>query len=345
MRSRDDTARWGWLAAGGAMLLLLLGVHLSLGSTPISLAEAWRALAGEGGDVTRSILLDLRLPRALNGLLAGAGLAVAGLVLQTFFRNPLAGPSVLGISAGASLGVALVLLTGLGSWGMLSALTGGPLLGSLMAAATGGLASLLLILGIASRVRSPVVLLLIGLMIGYLSLALLSLIQYFAAPDELRSYLVWTFGSLGGLTRAQLPWLALPLLLAALWALRLHKALDLLLLGPDYARSMGLRPGHVRWQLILLAGGLTGLVTAFSGPIAFIGIAVPHLVRGLLSTARHAWLIPGCLLLGADLLLACDLLAKWPGSARSLPLNAVTSLVGAPVVILVILRQYRLQNA
>jgi iron complex transport system permease protein len=208
-------------------------------------------------------------------------------------------------------------------------------------AAIGALLALGIVLILATRLRSVIGLLLVGIMLGYLNLGLVALLQYFTNPGQLRQFLAWTYGSMGGVSLDQAGLLALIVVPLLLWAVLLSRPLDLNLLGEDYAFTMGLEMRRYRWQFLVIAGILTGTLTAFNGPVAFIGLATPHVARSLSGTSRHAVLTPASILLGAILLIACDLLAKFPGSASSLPLNAVTSLIGAPVVILIIFRYYR----
>ncbi|MEM1136016.1 MAG: iron ABC transporter permease [Bacteroidota bacterium] len=293
-----------------------------------------------------AIIFKIRLPRAITASTAGAGLAIAGLLMQTLFSNPLAGPSVLGISSGASLGVAAVLL-GAGSSITLQAMREMGIAGSWLlagASAMGASSVLLLVLLISFRVKDGVVLLITGLMIGNMTLALVSIWQYFSAPELIRDYLLWTFGNLGNVLGNHLQVMMSCTLLGIFAAYLLSKPLNMLLLGENYAQSMGLHIRRNRIFIILITGVLTGGITAFCGPLAFIGIAVPHLVRGIAKTTDHLKLIPLCILAGALVMISCDLIARIPGSTSSLPVNAVTSLFGSPVVIWVILRKQNLQR-
>ncbi len=293
-----------------------------------------------------NILWQIRLPRAITASVAGAALAVAGLLMQTLFSNPLAGPSVLGISSGASLGVGAVLL-GAGSSLTLQGLKEMGIAGSWLlagASAMGACLVLLLVLAISFRVRDAVVLLITGLMIGNMTLAIVSIWQYFSAPEMIRDYLLWTFGHLGNVSGKHLTVMLLSLLIGCGLAYFLSKSLNMLLLGENYARSMGLHIQRNRILIIVATGILTGSVTAFCGPLAFVGIAVPHLVRSISKTSDHLKNIPACLLAGALVMIVCDLIARLPGSSSSLPINAVTSLAGSPVVIWVILRKRNLQS-
>ncbi|MEL6673635.1 MAG: iron ABC transporter permease [Bacteroidota bacterium] len=333
----------GWFVALLGLLGSLFILDLAWGSVSIPFNEVLSWLTGQstseqGWD---NILTYLRLPKACSAVLVGGALAVGGLMMQTLFRNPLAGPSVLGLTAGASLGVALVMLSSGAATSILAIQQlgiGGSSLMVLAASMGAGLVMGLILL-MSFRIRDHVVLLILGIMLGFLTTAVVSIWQYFSSPEQIQDYLIWTFGSLGGQSPAQLQIMALVIGLALLLAFIQSKSLNLLLLGEAYARSMGLSVKPARAWIIALTSLLAGTVTGFCGPIGFIGIAVPHLARSLFQTADHRYLIPLNVLLGAVVMLACDLIASLPGSAVSLPINAVTALVGAPVVIWVILRR------
>jgi iron complex transport system permease protein len=340
--------RWGVLAALMAGLMGVFLLSLALGSVSIPLDDIGRVLLG--GEASReawtNIILKFRLPKALTAMLAGAALGVGGLMMQTLFRNPLAEPYILGISAGASLGVALVVLSA-GTVGT-TLIAGIGLAGDIgitAAAMTGAGVVLLLVLLLARRVRSNMTLLIMGLMFGYMTSGLVSLLLYFNLPDRVQTFINWTFGSFGGVTWDQMRVLAPAVIAGLALALALSKALNALLLGENYARSMGLNVPLARVGIIGATAMLAGVVTAFCGPIGFIGIAAPHLCRSLLGTSDHRALIPATVLLGALVALLAALLAELPGSRVILPLNAVTALMGAPVVIWVILRQRNLRES
>lgn len=335
----------------GFVVIILLGVllvtfclSLAFGSVKIPLPGIIAILLGS--DVEKAtwtdIILKFRLPKALTALLAGAALAVSGLQMQTLFRNPLADPYVLGVSSGASLGVALVILaTGIPSvtsWtGLFSNFS--VLAGSSLGAA----AALGLVLVISRKVQNSVTLLLLGLMFGYLALSIVSILIYFSEPEQIQSYLIWTFGSFGRVTWNQVKILA-PTIISGLFMAQFSaKSLNALLLGENYAQSLGLTIKKARFWIIIGVSVLAGAVTAFCGPISFLGIAVPHICRNLLNTSDHRLLIPMVAVVGATLALLFDLVAQVPGSQTTLPLNAVTSLLGAPVVIWIIIRQRNLK--
>ena len=344
----------GLLLAGLALIALAVFLlSLAVGSVRIPIDEIVAVLLG--GDASKpawaTIVLKFRLPKALTAMLAGAALSVSGLQMQTLFRNPLAGPFVLGISSGASLGVALtVLLAGVavGLGGSTSLLAGISLAGdtslALSAIAGSGLV-LLLVMSVARKVQSGMTILILGLMFGYTTSALVSVLIYFSVAERIQAYISWTFGSFGGVTWRQLQVMAPAIVLGLAGGHLLMKPLNALLLGETYALSLGLNVGRVRLGVIGSSAVLAGVVTAFCGPIGFLGIAVPHLCRSLLHTSDHRLLLPAVSFMGATLALGADIVAGLPGSQLTLPLNAVTALLGAPVVIWVILRQRNLREA
>jgi iron complex transport system permease protein len=287
-----------------------------------------------------TIVRDVRLPRAITAVLAGAGLGVAGLQLQTLFRNPLADPFVLGIASGASLGVALVSLS-IGGAVFIGTMVVGSGVPTALAAAVGAAAVLVLVLGFARRVRSISSVLIIGLMTGYLATSIVSLLLYFSDEDDFRGFLAWSLGSFRGTTWAELrvlvPTAVLGLAIAGVTA----KGLNAMLLGERYAESVGVPVARLRVLVVCSASLLGGVITAFTGPIAFLGLAVPHMARSLLRSSDHRVLLPACVLLGAAVALATEVVAGVPGRDLTLPVNAVTPLLGAPVVIVVLLRLRR----
>ena len=323
----------------GAGLLLAALVNLSLGSVTVPPAGVFASLTGGpvADEAWRTIVVDYRLPKALTAALAGGALSVSGLLMQTFFRNPLAGPFVLGISSGASLGVAvLVLGGGLLGEGFVAATAG---LGPVVAATLGSTALLTVVLAVAYRVRDAMTVLIVGLMFGSMTGALVGGLSVFAPAGQLQRYVLWGLGSLGSLGWGDLAVLGTVVAVGLGLATASLKALNLLLLGEDYARSAGLALRRSRALILLATGLLAGGVTAYAGPIAFVGLAVPHLTRQLVRTADHRVLGPAVFLTGAVLLLLCDTLAQLPGTAYVLPINAVTAVAGAPVVIWLLLRR------
>lgn len=326
----------------GVLLCLLFSLDLVWGAVDISLWEALEALfGGERSDTNAYLIRHFRLPKALTALLAGAGVSVAGLMMQGLFRNPLADTSILGIGSGAGVGVAVYTM----AFALIPGLTLGAgaynAWGVATASFVGALAVLVLIAALAAHIREVVSVLVVGVMIGFLAGALISVLQYLSEEDVLRGYLLWSFGSVAGTTWRELSVLA-PVVLAGLTlTLLMPKYLNALMLGESYTRSLGISPRRVRLLIILTTSLIVGGITAFTGPIAFLGIAVPHLARMTFGTADHRRLIPGTILLGATLMLACDILTQWPGRMLVLPINAITSLIGAPMVIYIILRRQR----
>jgi iron complex transport system permease protein len=325
-------AKWLFLVILLAALLLL---NLSIGSVSIPAITIFKTLMGvpSENDVWNTIILDFRLTKSLTCLLAGSALSIAGLQMQTLFRNPLAGPDVLGLSSGASLAVSLVLMATSAGLGLIPA--GWSIA---LAAAIGASCTLLLVLAVASRVQDNTSILLIGLMIGAGTASLVSVLQFMSRAEDQQYYLIWTFGSLGGLDWGELSLLGIGLLIGFTVAVFNLKSMNAWLLGVNYARSLGINPSLSRFLMILSASVLTGFVTAFCGPIAFVGLAVPHLVKLVVKTSDHKTLLPAVAIGGPSLLLLCDTIAQLPGSGFVLPINAVTALVGAPVVIWVIIK-------
>lgn len=336
------------------LMILLLAtislflISLAIGSVSIPLDQVITVLAGgeaERGSWT-SIIMKFRLPKAITASLAGAALGVGGLMMQTFFRNPLAEPSLLGVSSGASLGVALVVLSAGTVGGALIAgfgLAGDMLL--TVASALGSGFALFIVLMIAGRFQHSMTLLIVGLMMGYLISSAVSLLLYFSIPERIQIYINWSFGNFSEVTWSQMP-IFIPTLAAGLViALMLSKSLNALLLGEGYARSLGLNIYRARFGIICSVALLTGTVTAFCGPISFIGITVPHLCRSLFNTSDHRILTPGTILMGAIVAMTASLIADLPGHNLVLPVNAITAIIGAPVILIVILRQHNLHKS
>jgi iron complex transport system permease protein len=331
------------------LLLLAFALSLALGSVSIPLEQVVRILLGGEADKASwgTILFDFRLPKAVTAALVGAALAVAGLQMQTLFRNPLADPFILGISSGASLGVALVVL-GIGVGGALTFVSGLSVFGNLtlaVAASLGAGSVLGAVLLISRRVQNTLTLLVIGLMFGYLASAVVTLLIYFSQPERVQVFSLWSSGSFGGVTWEQMVVFAPVTLLGLGLAFVMVKPLNALLLGDEYARSLGLNVRRARFWIILSASLLAGVSTAFCGPIWFIGVAVPHVARSLLNTADHRALLPASLLMGASFALFADIIAQLPGSQHVLPLNVVMSLFGVPIILWIILRQRQLRQS
>lgn len=335
-------------------LLLLLSLiaafvlELVLGSVRIPLRDVARIFLGltPSKDSWQTIILFFRLPRALTAVLAGAGLAVSGLQMQTLFRNPLAGPAILGIGSGASLGVALVVLTATTTDAsrFLDGLGLGGEVAMVVAAGAGSAAVLFLVLVASRRVNSAVTLLILGLLFGYAANAVVSILMHFSIAERIQVYVAWTFGSFGGTTWRQLS-IFIPVLVVFMGVAELsRKPLNGLLLGESYAHTMGLNVRSARALSITTTAVLTGAITAFCGPIGFLGVAVPHLSRSLFGTSDHRVLLPASALLGGIVALVSDLAAQLPGMDAVLPLNAVTALIGAPVVGWIIIRRKALRE-
>jgi iron complex transport system permease protein len=330
------------------LLVLVFVLELCLGSVLIAPQWVMRILVGDvrAPESWRQIVLLFRLPRAITALLAGASLGMAGLQMQTLFRNPLADPSVLGVNSGASLGVALVVMAaGAVSFGASVTQVAGAGMVLVIASSLGSLAVMSVVLAVARRVENSLTLLIVGLMVGYLTSSVVTVLMSFALEQQLQRYIGWTFGSFAGVTWRQLKILAPVLMLTFSTSLLLSKTLNALLLGERYARSLGIRVRIARMLLTLGASILAGSVTAYCGPIGFLGIAVPHLARSLMRTTDHHVLAPVVLLIGATLALMSDLIAQAPGTALALPLNAITSLIGAPIVLSVVLRRRQVLEA
>lgn len=340
--SGRGTVLFGALMVG--VLLFAVG-SVCLGAINLSPFAVLDALRGaEGSEVLRQIIVDFRLPRLVTALLAGAALATSGLMMQTVFRNPLADPFVLGVNSGASLGVAIVLLVlapvGIG---LTEGLGGGGQMMVICAATGGAAATLFVVLGLSRRVDVMSVLI-IGLMISYTVGALVSILMFFSMAERLQSFMNWSFGDYSNVSWLHMQVFAPAIVLGLLVSLLLVKPLDALLLGEHYAESVGTRVKRVRVVILLGASVLAGTVTGFCGPIGFLGIAAPHLGRYLFQTSSHRVLIPASILLGAFLSLGSDLLSRAPGFEFTLPLNAITALIGAPVIIAALVRQRNLKR-
>ncbi len=321
-------------------MVLLTALDLWTGSVRLSFGQVWDALTGSAAadETATYIVRGFRLPKAAVAILAGAALGVSGLLMQTLFRNPLAGPYVLGVSSGASLGVALFLL-GAPLLAMMPAGVGAVVqnIGIVGAAWLGAGLVFLLIAAVSRRIKDIMAILIIGMMLGSAAGAVVEVLQYFSAEGAVKSFVVWTMGSLGGVTAAQLRILA-PVVVAALaMSVAIVKPLDALMLGEQYARTMGVDVARTRTLVFTSTTLLAGTVTAFCGPIGFLGLAVPHIARMLSGEARHRVLMPASMLLGAVIMLACDIVSSVVGSTP-LPINTITALVGIPVIILVVVR-------
>lgn len=320
------------------LLLIVFCCDIAFGSVRLPFSEVWAALTGNSDDlIYKEIILSHRLPKALTAILTGTALSVAGVLMQTLFRNPLAGPDVLGVTSGASLGVALLTLTTsslpfffLTGWGQISA------------AITGAVAVLLLIILVSIKVPQTVSLLIIGMMFGNFAGAIVSILQSASNPDTLKLFITWTFGSLSSVSWTQMSIMAPVTLCGITIAVLLQKRLNVLLLGENYAEGLGISVFHTRLWIILATALLAGTSTAFTGPIAFIGVTVPHIARGIFHSSNHRISIPASILCGSTIMLACDLISQMPGSQGTLPVNSVTALFGAPIIIWIIMKNKKL---
>lgn len=321
-------------------ILMLFAMNLAIGSVKIPIAAICDILLGDNTlrPTWQYIILESRLPQATTALLSGAALSVSGLLLQTAFRNPLAGPDVFGVNSGAALAVALVML---GMGGTMS--VGAYSLSGFIAILTSAFVGAMLVTGIiflfSTMVRNKVLLLIVGIMIGYLASSAISLLNYFASEEGVKSYVVWGMGTFGNVTLQQLPLFCIITLLGLLLAISLAKPLNIMLLGEEYAENLGVNTRRLRHILLIVTGILTAIVTAFCGPIAFIGLATPHIARLFLRTDNHRTLLPFTLLMGSVIALLCNLLCTLPTDGSLIPLNAVTPLIGAPIIIYILTKR------
>lgn len=315
------------------LLIVLFVMDILFGSVLLPLEGVLQTLLGSSpDDVTREIVLNYRLPKALTAVLAGSALSVGGVLMQVLFRNPLAGPDVLGVNSGAGLGVALFTMFGFSSMPLIGEL------GLVGVAVVGALGVLLCVLAVSYRIKENTSLLIVGIMIGNVAGAAVSLLQSVSNPDAIKLFVIWTFGSLSSVSLNQMYFMG-PLIISGLIiAFLLQKDLNMLLLGDNYARGLGVNVHRIRLWIILSTALLAGTTTAFTGPIAFIGVAVPHIVRGVLRTTNHLRVIPGAILVGSALMLFCDIISQMPGLKMTLPINSVTAMFGAPIIIWVLIK-------
>ncbi len=331
------------LAILGLLLFVLLFLDIFLGSVTIAPSEVINAFFGDGDSNIAAIVLKFRLPKAITAILVGMALSMSGLQMQTIFRNPMAGPYVLGVSSGASLGVAIVImgfysgiapadLMTLGNW----VLT--------LAACLGAGVVMILILAISARIKDVMTILIIGIMLASGLSAVVSILQYFSSETMLKAYVVWTMGSLGNLSSGQLQVLAITVISGIILSIFLIKVLNALQMGENYASSIGVNVRLARLIVFSCSCILAGSVTAFCGPIGFIGIAIPHIVRNLFRTSDHKILVPGSIITGGAVMLLCDIISQLPGSERVLPVNSITALIGIPVVIWIVIRNKKISG-
>jgi iron complex transport system permease protein len=323
----------------------MIFLDIILGSIRIPVKEIVNIIAGKSEyDNWRLIITQFRIPKTITTILAGSGLAVTGLLMQSLFRNPLAGPSILGISSGASLGVALFVMT-TSNFAFSSGIILFQQWGQIVSAVLGAFIVFMLIIVVASKVRDSISLLIIGIMFGSITTAIVSVLQYFSKPDLVQKFVVWTMGSLASTTWDQLIILSPFILSGILLSIILIKPMNALLLGEKNAEATGVNVKMLRYLSLTVASLIVGALTAFTGPIAFIGLAVPHLVRMLFRSTNHRFVLPGSLLLGALILLICDIVSQVPGNNLVLPINSITALFGAPVVLWIILGNKQLKSS
>lgn len=338
---KNNYRRFIWLILG---LIGALWLNLAFGSADIPPGILFDLITEKSGipESWNYIIIEYRLPKAITSIITGAGLALCGLLMQTMFRNPLAGPFVLGISSGASLGAALLILGGGflgGIWGNFqfndSAL--------ILASSAGSILVLLIVIFMSSKLKDVMALLIVGLMFGSITSALVTVMASFSSAEQLQQFIFWSYGSTGNLSWNQVGLLLLIFGISLLVILRLMKVLNVLLLGENYAQSLGVALRTSRILIISVTGLLAGSITAFAGPIAFVGLAVPHLTRIWFGNSDHRLLVPGVCMVGGILMLVCDSIAQWPFSDYILPINAVTSAVGAPIVIALLIRKNKIR--
>lgn len=327
-----------------ASILILIVANLFLGSVDIPAQDVVRILTGQEveKETWRYIVWESRFPQCMTALLCGAALSASGLMLQTVFNNPLADPSILGISSGASLGVALVMLAGGGTIAA-GAFTLSGFVSVILGAFIGATCVLGIILFLSSLIKNAVMLLIAGIMIGYIASSLISLLNFFATAEGVHSYTIWGLGNFGGVSLEQLPAFSFIIMAGLLIAVLLIKPLNALLLGPRYAENLGINIRRIRNLLLVATGLLIAVTTSFCGPVSFIGLAVPHIARLMLGTSNHNLLMPVTLLTGSAIALLCNVICILPGEAGIIPLNAVTPILGAPVIIYVIVNQRKIQ--
>lgn len=333
-----------YIVLTSVLIVLLFVANLFIGSVNIPADAVWQILTG--GEVERAswshIVIQSRLPQALTALLCGSSLAVSGLMLQTAFSNPLAGPSILGISSGANLGVAIVMLATGGAI-VAGGVTFSGFMSVLIGAFIGSMLIMAFILFLSTFIRSNLMLLITGIMIGYITSSAISLLNFFATEEGVHSYVIWGMGNFGGVSMKQMPMFAGCCVIGLVMAVMLIKPLNALLMGNQYAENLGINIRRTRNLLLLATGLLTAVTTAFCGPIAFFGLAVPHVARMILRSENHNTLLPVTILCGAAAALVCNLICVLPGEKGIIPLNAVTPMLGAPIIIYVILKQRKEQ--
>ncbi|MCF6297009.1 MAG: iron ABC transporter permease [Flavobacteriaceae bacterium] len=339
---QTTTYKYSFLALFIALIITII-INISFGSVSIPFKDIFASIFsnGETKETWSYIILNYRIPKAITAILAGSGLAIGGLLMQTLFRNPLAGPYVLGISSGASLGVAILILGSSIIGGSFLALSSSNILLTI-AASLGSFLVLFVVMLVSRKVKNTMTILIIGLMFGSITAAIISVLAYFSSAEYLQQYLFWSFGSLGNLTWNEIFIFSIIYLLAIALVIPTIKPLNSLLLGENYAKSLGISFNKTKNLILLATSLLTGVITAFSGPIAFVGLASPHITKLVFNTSNHKILLPAVAIFGAIIMLISDTIAQLPNSEYTLPINAITSLFGAPVVIWLLLRKKKI---
>ncbi len=321
------------------LVILLFFLDLIVGSVYIPFRDIIHIFTGEETKSSwQYIVFDFRLPKAITAILSGAALSVSGLLMQTMFRNPLAGPFVLGVSSGASLGVALYIMGGgiLASFLSISSISNS---GMVVAAILGALTVLALVLTLGSKIKNNITLLIVGIMFGSLTSGIVNILQYFSSEENVHKFVIWTLGSLSAVSMEDALVITPVICIALMLCITMQKSLNTLLLGEHYAKNLGINTRHIQLIIICITGILAGTITAYTGPIAFVGIAIPHLARNLFKTSNHNILVPTTILIGAIFMLICDIFSQLPGNSTSLPINSVSAIFGAPVVIWIIIKR------
>ena len=339
-RKRSQSVRI--MAGVGVLIPLLMLMNVAWGTVSIPMGTVFEILSGSDSSnvAWNNIVWMSRMPQSITAMLAGAALAACGLMMQTLFRNPLADPSILGISTGANLGVAIMVLSLNGS------MVVGTIMGytaNILAAFVGALAVLLIILSLSGKIKNTAMLLIVGIMIGFMASSIISVLNFYASKENIQIFVLWGLGDFSNVTWNEMPSFAIASIIGIMVALLQIKPLNALLLGENYASNLGVNVKRARYSILLGAGLLIAAITAFCGPISFIGLAVPHVARMLLGTSNHKTLLPATILLGSVVALLCNLLTTLPGEGGIIPINAVTSMLGAPVVIYVIFNRRKLQ--
>tara|TARA_B110000503_G_scaffold142579_1_gene239834 strand:- start:567 stop:1577 length:1011 start_codon:yes stop_codon:yes gene_type:complete len=334
-------SKWSVIILLSISMLTLAVLDVLSGSVSLPFADFKLWLTGaEISDVFNFIVVQSRIPKALTAILCGAALSLAGLLMQTLFRNPLAGPYLLGISSGAGLGVAFLVM-GAGFIGVADA-TGSAIN---VSAILGALVMMLILLVVSFKIKDVMTLLIFGVMMGSIATAIIGLIQFFTSDFQLKSFIIWTLGSLSAVSYGELLILFISLIVSVAYALYNYKGLNAVLISEDFAKMLGIKVLHVRLSIVLITGVLAGLTTAFCGPIGFVGIIIPHLSRLLLKSNDHLVLIPICLLLGANILLLSDIISHIPTNGTSLPINSITSIIGIPIILWILFGKKNLSQS